>query len=75
MKKMKKLNTERLPKNILGDIRQSLGVNKDDTSKDDQINKMSNNELLKNFFIWHGFISYEYKIKNAIEKIYEIELK
>lgn len=73
---MKKLNTERLPKKILGDIRQSLNAkNKDDTSKDDQINMMSNNELLEHFFIWHGFIGFNDMIKNAIENIYGVKLE
>ena len=73
---MKKLNTERLSKNILGDIRQSLNAkDKDDTSKDGKINRMSNNELLEHFFIWNGFIGFTDMIKNAIENIYGVKLE
>lgn len=71
-----KLNTERLPPKILGDIRQNKGAeSENDTSVDHVINRMSNNELLRSFLEWNGFGSYDYKIKNAIEKIFEVELE
>lgn len=69
-------NTERLSKKVLGDIRQSLCTkNKNDISKDDQINEMGNDELLEHFFIWHGFIGFKDMIKNAVENIYRVKLK
>lgn len=72
----KELNTERLPPKMLGDIRQNKGSdNENDTSVDHVINRMSNNELLRSFLEWNGFGSYDYKIKNAIEKIFEVDLE
>lgn len=69
-------NTERLSKKVIGDIRRSLTAdNKNDTSNDDKINQMENDELLEHFFIWHGFIGFKDMIKNAVENIYRVKLK
>lgn len=71
----KKLNTERLPLHILGDIRQYEGaIDAKDTSKDNKINAMINDRLLRNFLEWNGLINYDYKIKNAIEHIFRVKL-
>lgn len=73
---MDMLNTERLPLEILGDIRENKGAdNENDASVDDLINRMSNNELLHSFLEWNGLIFYDYKIKNAIEKIFGVDLE
>lgn len=70
------LNTERLSLKILGDIRQNKGAdNENDTSVDDLINRMSNNELLNSFLEWNGLIFCDYKIKNAVEKIFSVDLE
>lgn len=72
-----KLNTERLSPNVLASIRGSLSpdLDEDDTSVDDKINRMGNDELFNRFLIWYGIIGYKEQIKNAAENVFNVELK
>lgn len=55
-------------------IRQNLGLDEDDESKDDEIMQMSREEVFRRYMTWHGIIGYESEIKEIIEEIYRVEL-
>lgn len=59
---------------IMEDVRQNLGLEPDDTSKDDEINEMSRDEILDRVCEWHGLIHYGDTIREWIENIWGIDL-
>lgn len=61
------------PDEIMEYVRQSLGLDEDDESKDYEINEMSANEVFNYVCNWNGLIGYADLIKSWIEDIYEIE--
>lgn len=73
----KRLNTERLLPGILASIRGNLSqdLDEDDTSRDENINRMGNDELFRRFLIWHGIAGYDVLIKDAVENIFGIKLE
>ncbi|MDD5454029.1 MAG: hypothetical protein PHW62_00815 [Candidatus Ratteibacteria bacterium] len=66
-------NTERLHDSTLSDIRESFGLDPTDTSKDSQINGMSNDQLLDRWCSFQGFINWGERIRATIREIYCIE--
>lgn len=62
-------------RDIMYAVRQSLGLEKYDTSKDDIIATMDKDKILDNVCTWNGLINYGYIIKNWVENIYGVELK
>ena len=66
-------NTPLYPDYIMRNVRQSLGLEPDDTSKDDIINEMEKDEVLKMFWQWEGIIGYADKIKSSVVDIYGYE--
>lgn len=61
---------------IMYNVRQALGYDSDDDSKDSEICKTySKMEILALFLQWEGILGYEYKIRNAVEDIFEVELE
>lgn len=73
--KMGKKNTERIGQNIIGNIRENLGVGPDDTSKDDEINRMSSDEIFDRWCEWNGFIYLSTHFKRVIGSIYGINIE
>lgn len=67
-------NVDRLNKSILGAIREYFGA-KDatDTSKDNIINTLSNDELFDAWCNWEGLIRYASKLKSVVENIWDIK--
>lgn len=65
---------EQLPINILKTLRASLGLEEDDTSKDNIINNMSKYELLERVCNYEGLINYAGVILEWINSIYNINL-
>lgn len=65
-------NTKRLPDIIISDIRKSLGVEPDDTSKDNIINTMDNDELFDKWCRWQGLINWSGRIRATIQVIYNL---
>lgn len=60
---------------IMNCVRQNLGLEKDDTSKDDYINNMSKSEVLNRVATWNGLIRYGETIKGWVKDIYNVELE
>ena len=62
------------PENILRIVRQNLDLEPTDTSRDDDINAMSQSEILNCVCEWEGFIGYGRTIRGWIKDIYGINL-
>ncbi len=67
-------NTERINKKIIDDVRENLGLERGDISKDDKINIMSPNEIFNRWCEWNGFINYSKMFRAVIGSIYGIGL-
>jgi len=72
---MEKKNTERIDNNIINCVREYLGVEPDDTSKDDEINRMSSNEIFHKWCDWNGYLNCSEKFKRVISSIYGIDIE
>lgn len=67
-------NTERINKRIIDDVRENLGLERGDTSKDDKINSMSSNEIFSRWCEWNGFINYSKTFRAVIGSIYGVDI-
>lgn len=67
-------NTERINKRIIDDVRENLGLERGDTSKDDKINSMSPNEIFDRWCEWNGFINYSKMFRAVIGNIYGVNI-
>jgi len=70
-----KKNVERIDKDIINDIREYLGVEPDDTSKDEVINNMSLNQIFHYWCDRNGYINGSEKFKRVIGSIYAIDIE
>ena len=55
---------------LMRSVRQSMGIDEDDTSRDDAIMEMDSYELLDRFLEWEGIIGYTQKIVNILKEIF-----
>ena len=55
---------------LMRSVRQSMGRDEDDTSRDDAIMEMDSYELLDRFLEWEGIIGYTQKIVNILKEIF-----
>lgn len=62
------------PERIMRCVRQKLGLEEMDTSKDLEIYQMSRKEILNAVCTWNGLIGYGYTITGWIEDIWQIDL-
>ena len=60
------------PNYIYNNVRQNMGLEWNDTSKDNEIDKMSRKEVLERFWTWEGIIGYANTIKNSVFDVYGI---
>ncbi|MDF2615411.1 MAG: hypothetical protein K0Q47_66 [Sedimentibacter sp.] len=60
------------PEEIMGLVRQALGVPEDDDSKDERIKKMTKHNVFRKILQWEGIVGYEFYIKSWIEQIWNI---
>ena len=67
-------NTERINKSIIDDVRENLGLERGDVSKDDKINSMSPNEIFNRWCEWNGFINYSETFRAVIGSIYGMDV-
>lgn len=67
-------NSNKYPEYIMRAVRQNLGLNEFDFSKDSEINKMDKDEILHRVCVWNNLIGYEKTIKNWIKDIYGVAL-
>ena len=62
------------PENIMEDVRERLGLESDDDSRDKEIMEMSKDKILDEVVKWNGLINYGDTIKNWVQDIYNIDL-
>lgn len=62
------------PEYIMKALRQRMGLDEDDTSKDESIMKMSKSRVIDEVCNWEGLINYGSVIRGWIEDVYEINL-
>ena len=67
--------TPKYPNHIMARVRQKLGLEEYDTSKDSQINGMSKDEVFRACLEWEGIIGYEWNIRNWVEEIFGVKLR
>ena len=63
------------PEYIMCYVRQSLGLQADDTSEDDTINAMSGTEIFSRVCDWNGLLGYGDTIRVWIKDIFGKDLK
>ena len=68
-------NTDNISQHIIRDIRENLGVDPNDTSKDDEINRMSLGEIFSRWCEWNGLINWSGTLKTVILDIYGIDIE
>ena len=64
----------RYPEHIMKVLRQRLGLDEDDTLRDDEINIYSTSEAFEEVLNWEGILGYASEIKYWIESIYGIDI-
>ena len=62
------------PENIMRAVRENLGLEFYDTSRDEEIECMSKNEVFNSVCEWEGFINYSDTIIRWIKQIYGVDL-
>lgn len=67
-------NSNKYPESIMECVRQRFGLEKYDDSQDEDINQLSQNEILEHVCNWNGLLGYANTIKSWIEDIYKIDL-
>lgn len=60
---------------VMGKVRQRLGLESGDTSKDKSINIMSHAEVFDECLLWEGIIGYSHIIRNLVADIYGVTLQ
>ena len=57
---------------IMRAVRQNIGLEEDDTSRDAEIMEMSGEEIVDRYLTWNGIIGYTYNIIDVVSQaIYE----
>lgn len=69
-----KNNSNKYPEDIMECVRQRLGLDKYDDSRDSDINNMSANEVFEHVCNWNGLLGHATFIKSWIHDIYKIDL-
>lgn len=59
---------------VIKAVRQHLGLNEHDSSRDDEINRMSKHELLNHCLEWEGIYGFTNYVLKYIDSIYETSL-
>lgn len=67
-------NPNRYPENIMEVVRQRIGLEKQDVSRDSEINQFCQAEVLELVCDWEGLVGYACIIKSWIKDIYKIDL-
>jgi len=62
------------PLDILIDVRKSLRIETDDTSKDNEINKMSKFEVLARVLVINGLYGLDYTLQSWLIDIYGFDI-
>lgn len=67
-------NPNKYSESIMECVRQRLGLEKYDDSRDEEINRLSPDEILDHVCNWNGLIGYASTIKSWIGDIYKLKL-
>lgn len=68
-------NTNSYPEYVMQNLRQRRGLDKYDTSLDDQLSNMSKDNAFKDVVNWNGLLGgYDYTIKSWVKDIYGVDL-
>lgn len=62
------------PEYIVKRLRERLGLDEDDASRDEEISLMTPNEVFEEILEWEGIIGYAGTIKMWISDIYGVDL-
>lgn len=67
--------SNKYPEYILKTLRQRWDLDENDTSSDDELNKMDKDTAFRNVLNWKGFLGrWDIDIKNWIRDIYGVDL-
>lgn len=73
--KLSSANVEpKYPDYIMEKVRQHLGLEPYDTSRDEEINNVSRDLVFQHVLEWEGIIGYDYQIRSWIENIYGVNV-
>ena len=61
--------------NIMEALRQRLGLEENDTSKDDLIMEMEPEDVLDMYLCWEGIIGWTGRIIEIVEEVYRVDLE
>lgn len=62
------------PNSIMRRLRERMGLDPDDNSRDEEIELMSKREVFENILEWEGFIGYTSSIIQWINDIFDVNL-
>ena len=62
------------PEYIMQKVRQHIGLEDYDTSRDADIARMTHSDVLQHCLEWEGIIGYAYQIKDWVERIFGVTL-
>ena len=62
------------PTYIMDKVRQRLGLEPGDTSRDEEINNMTHDQVFAHCLMWEGILGYEFTIRRWITEIYGVTL-
>lgn len=66
---IQKTAQETYSNNIMENVRQNLGLEEDDTSRDNEIMAMSPREVFDRFCTWEGLLGYGNILWNVMEEL------
>ncbi len=67
--------TPKYPNYLMEKVRQQIGLESYDASRDAEINEMPHDTVLNSCLIWEGIIGYTFTLKNWIKDIYGVTLE
>jgi len=62
------------PTHIMNKVRQHIGLEPGDTSRDEEINNMPRDSVFDHCLDWEGLIGYGYEIRRWVEDIYGVNV-
>lgn len=69
MKRLKKAELNTYPEYIMENVRQNLGLEEDDTSRDDYIMSLSPEDVFDKYCNWEGLIGYGYMLWDVVKEL------
>lgn len=68
-------NGKKYPDDIMESVRQALGLEESDESKDHEIAEMSRSEVFDHVLAWNGIIGYAEEVKQWINDVFNVDLE